>query len=152
MSWLTTKELIEKVKRNADGATLAAFHGVFPIDELPFAVPHYPFFMIVNTQSHNLPGEHWISVFIDANRRGDIFDSFALPLSNVLIRWMNRFTRSFTSNRFTYQHPFSASCGAFTLYFILHRLHNSDCMTEAFTTDVVINEQLIHHFYDVELI
>ena len=152
MSWLSTKELIEKVKRNADGATLAAFHGVFPLDELPFAVPHYPFFMIVNTQSHNLPGEHWITIFIDADRRGEIFDSIALPLSNILIRWMNRFTRSFTRNRLTYQHLFSSSCGAFTLYFILHRLHNSDCMTEAFTSDVTLNEQLIHHFYEVELL
>ena len=152
MSWLSTKDLIEKIKRNADGATLAAFHGVFPMDELPFAVPHYPFFMIINTHSHNLPGEHWIAIFIDADRRGDIFDSLALPPSNILIRWMNRFTRSFTRNPFTYQHPFSASCGAFTLYYILHRLHNSDCMTEAFTTDIVINEQRIQHFYAIEII
>ena len=152
MSWLSGKDLIKKIKRNADGTTLAAFHGVFPIDNLPFAVPHYPFFMIVNTQAHNLPGEHWIAIFIDVNRRGDIFDSFALPPSNMLLRWMNRFTRSFTSNRFTYQHPLSSTCGAFTLYFVLHRLHNSDCMTEAFTTDIVINEERIRHFYAVELI
>ena len=84
MSWLSTKDLIDKVKRNADGATLAAFHGVFPIDELPSAVPHYPFFMIVNTQSHNLPGEHWITIFIDADRRGDIFDSLAYLLAIFL--------------------------------------------------------------------
>ena len=152
MSWLSTKQLIEKIKHNADGPTLAAFHGVFPIDQLPFAVPHYPFFMIVNTQSHNLPGEHWITVFIDADRRGDIFDSLALPLNNTLVRWMNRFTLSFTSNRLTYQHPLSATCGAFTLYFILHRLHNSDCMTETFSSNVVINEQIIRHFYVAELI
>ena len=152
MSLLGTRELIEKIKRNADGATLAAFHGVFPMDELPFAVPHYPFFMIVNTQSHNLPGEHWISVFIDADRRGDIFDSLALPLSNILIRWMNRFTRSYTCNRYMYQHPLSTTCGAFTLYFILHRLHNSDCITETFTSDLSHNDDLIRHFYAIELL
>ena len=152
MSWLSGEDLIKKIKRNADGATLAAFHGVFSIDNLPFAVPHYPFFMIVNTQAHNLPGEHWISVFIDADRRGEMFDSFALPPSNILVRWMNRFTHSFTSNRFTYQHPFSTTCGAFALYYVLHRLHNSDCMTEAFSADIAINEERIRYFFTVELI
>ena len=152
MNWLSGKELIKKIERNADGATLAAFEGVFPLDKLPFAVPHYPFFMIVNTQSHNLPGEHWITVFIDSDRRGEIFDSLALPLSNTLIHWMNHFTRSFTSNYLTYQHPLSATCGAFALYFILHRLHNSDCMTEAFTSDLAVNEERIRYFCIVELI
>ena len=65
MSWLSGAELKNKILRNGSSVTLQAFHGVFAMDKLPFAVPYYPFFMIVNTQSHNLPGEHWIAVFIE---------------------------------------------------------------------------------------
>lgn len=148
MSWLSGKELQTKIRNNADGATLHAFHGIFSMDELPFSVPLYPFFMIVNTHAHNLPGEHWISIFIDGNRRGEVFDSLALPLSNLFIRWINRFTRSFSSNRLRYQHPLSSTCGAFALYFILHRLHDSDCIVRVFNSSLYENEQRVLVFYE----
>ena len=51
MSWLSGKEMEKKIKQHADEETRNAFHGVFSIDELPFAIPHYPFFMIINTQA-----------------------------------------------------------------------------------------------------
>ena len=51
MSMLSAKDIEKAIHRHADKATRDAFHGVFSIDQLPFAVPHYPFFMIVNTQA-----------------------------------------------------------------------------------------------------
>lgn len=147
MSWLSGTELQRKIYRNASNETLQAFHGVFAIDKLPFAVPHYPFFMIVNTQSHNLPGEHWIAVFIDANKRGEVFDSFALPLTQSLIRWMNGFTRSFTKNHLTYQHELSSTCGAFVLFYVLHRLHDPMCMTRIFSSSVLLNDSIVRNYY-----
>ena len=80
MSWLSGQEIENAIYKYADDDTRKAFHGVYSMDQLPFAVPHYPFFMIINTQAHNLPGAHWISVFIDVSRRGEVFDSLALPL------------------------------------------------------------------------
>lgn len=147
MSWLSGDELKRKILRNATPATLQAFHGVFSIDQLPFAVPHYPFFMVVNTQSHNLPGEHWIAIFIDKYKHGEVFDSFALPLAQPLIRWMNRFTRSFTKSHLTYQHPLSSACGAFVLFYILHRLHDNKCMTNFLTPTPAMNELYIRMYY-----
>lgn len=147
MSWLSGVEMKEKIKQHADTATQDAFHGVFSMDQLPFAVPHYPFFMIINTQAHNLPGEHWITVFIDKDKRGEVFDSLALPLSNTLIRWLNRFTRSFHVNRFAYQHPLSPTCGAFAVFYTLHRLKDSDCVSNMFSTSLYDNVKCVEAFY-----
>lgn len=147
MSWLSASDLKRKIARNASPSTLYAFHGVFPLDKLPFAVPRYPYFMIVNTQSHNLPGEHWIVIYIDHNRLGEIFDSLALPIAQPLIRWMNQFTRSFTKSHLTYQHPLSSKCGAFALYFILHRLHDAHCMRKYFSSKLAMNELYVTLYY-----
>lgn len=143
MSWLSGQEIEHAIRTYADEETRHAFYGVCSMDQLPFAVPHYPFFMIVNTQSHNLPGAHWVSVFIDKNRRGEVFDSLALPLRQPLMRWINQFARSMTRNHLTYQHPLSDSCGAFAIYFVFHRLHSH----VTFSTSYLDNERKVRHFY-----
>ena len=147
MSWLSENEIIRLIKRNADEATLVAFQGVYSMDALPYAVKAYPFFMIVNTQSHNLPGEHWISVFIGSDRRGEVFDSLALPLSNIMAKWMNRFCRTYGKNSLVYQHPLSARCGVYAVYFVLNRLSNPNCMVWKFTKVLAINEERVMEYY-----
>lgn len=145
---MTGEQLISKIKKNADQETREAFGGVFSIDQLPSAIPHYPYFVIVNTQAHNLPGEHWKTVFINKEKRAEVFDSLALPLNNLLIRWLNRFTHSFTANHFTYQHPLSPTCGAFAIYFTLNRLHNPKCVTNLFSSSLHDNVSLVVKYYE----
>ena len=122
MSWLSDKTMIEKIEKNADVRTLKAFQGVCAIDELPSFINSYPFLLIVNTHTHNLPGEHWIVLLIDEGKCGEVFDSLALPISNFIIRWMNRFTRKWKTNGTAFQHPTSGTCGAFSLFYVLKRL------------------------------
>ena len=97
------------------------------------SVPHCSLFMFVNTQAPgNLQGKHWKTLFIDRNKRGEVFDSLASPRSNTLIRWLNRYTPSFAMNRKRYQHPLSSTCGAFALHFILNRLHDPMCQADLY--------------------
>lgn len=149
MSWLSTKTLLEKIRKNADKGTLIAFHGVYSIDNLPEFIHTRPFLMIVNTHTKNLPGEHWISILIDANRNGEIFDSLALPVSDILIRWLNRFTNKWKKNSRTFQHLRSSTCGVFALYFILHRLQmkNFETFTKTFNEKLHVNESCMSVFY-----
>ena len=65
MSWLSDEDICEKVKKNANQEVKKAFFGVYPIDELPDFIPHLPIFIVVNTQAHNLQGEHWKTIFIE---------------------------------------------------------------------------------------
>ena len=150
MSWLSNRKLIEKVKYNGDWKTLKAFYGVYPIDELPAFIPHLPIIIIINTHTHNLEGEHWKTIFIDRDKCGEVFDSLALPMSYILIQWMNRFTRKWKRNRQSFQHRLSATCGAYALYFTLRRLNvpSLEYFTNSFSDSTVVNERKIRDFYN----
>ena len=149
MSWLTDKKITEKVMKNGSEKIRHAFYGVYPIDALPKSVPHLPLFLVVNTQTHNLAGEHWKTIFIDKNRCGEVFDSLAQPMSDILIQWMNRFTRRWKRNRKVYQHGKSSTCGAFALYYILNRLDfpSLNKFTQSFARFVNLNEKRVLTFY-----
>ena len=149
MSWLSDNEILRKIKRNGDLKTLKAFGGVYPMDDLPKFIPHYPFMAVINTHSHNLPGEHWIAIYINKDRRGEVFDSLATPTSLYLIRWLNRHTRSWRTNRHRYQNPLSSFCGCFVLFYTLQRSECDmmECVTGHFSADVSTNETIVRDFF-----
>lgn len=150
MSWLSDNDIVEKVRKNADTKASIAFFNVYPIDKLPDFVPYLPIFIVVNTHTHNLQGEHWKTIFINENRYGEVFDSLAQPMNDLLIRWMNRFTRRWKTNRKVYQHPKSTTCGAFALYYVLTRLDypSLDAFTQSFSASINDNECLVRSFYE----
>lgn len=148
MSWLSTTTLVRKIKRNADDVTRNAFEGVYSMDQLPKTIPHYPFLMIINTHSHNLPGEHWISVFINKQREAEVFDSLAMPMSITLMRWLNRHSWRWKRNDRRYQNPFSSTCGAFVLFYALQRARSSfQCVINLFKNSYHDNERIVDAFY-----
>ena len=150
MSWLSDDDISRKVRRNGNEKCQAAFYGVYPLDALPHFIPHLPLFIVVNTQTTNLEGEHWKTIFIDKNRRGEVFDSLAQPMNAILIRWMNRFTRRWKKNRKVYQKAKSATCGAFALYYIMKRLDfpSLDSFTShSFSNSLSDNELVVRKFY-----
>ena len=150
MSWLTSIELHKLIQSYSDKATKQAFIGIFSMDKLPRHLPHLPILLIVNTDSSNLPGEHWKAVYISKEKIGEVFDSLALPIGIYLQRWMNTFSRKWTVSKRRIQNPLSATCGAFTLYFVLNRLNKKsmrDCIS-IFTNDLPGNDVLMKAFVD----
>lgn len=150
MSWLTDEDIMRKVRRNGNKKCQEAFYGVYPLDRLPKFIPHFPLFIVVNTHTANLEGEHWKTIFIDKNRRGEVFDSLAQPMNAILIRWMNRFTRRWKKNRKVYQHAKSTTCGAFALYYIMKRLDFPSLdsfISHSFSSSLADNERFVHKFY-----
>ena len=150
MSWLSDTDLVQKIQRNGNQLIKSSFHGVFPIDTLPESISNLPFTMVVNMDAHNLPGSHWIAVYIDEHKRGEIFDSLALPTSLPLAKWMNQFTVSWRKNSRYYQHLLSSHCGAFVIYFVLMRPHVSSIedVTKTFTSSLYENESLVLTFFN----
>lgn len=60
--------------------------GTFSLDKVPSfkknaALQHF----IINTDTTNLPGKHWIAVTIFNNKHAYIFDSFGIPPPSLLI-------------------------------------------------------------------
>ena len=149
MSLLDGQTIINKIVANANQETLNAFYDVRAVDDLPKFIPHYPIFIIVNTHTKNLPGQHWLVIFIDKYKHGEIFDSLALPVSYYIGRWLNQFTRKWKRNNLAYQHPLTTSCGAFAIYYVLKRLNTScqERVLKTFKDNTFMNEMIVMNFY-----
>jgi hypothetical protein len=150
MSWLTSRQLVNLVKKNGTRETLKAFIGVYPIDKLPKRLPHVPALLIINSDSNNLPGTHWKAVYISAERKGEVFDSLTTPVSIHLARWLNTFTNArWKRTPRIIQHPLSAICGVYVLYFILNRLKvkSAKSIMKQFGSSTFANDKAMLDFF-----
>ena len=99
------------------------FRGIYSLDRLPTDSRHPPLCFIVNTDTANLPGTHWLAVLVQDDQQGEVFDSFGQPTPPRLQLWMNKHClRGWTANKLFIQGPLSSVCGAYCLYYLYHRL------------------------------
>lgn len=147
-SWLSTQDLELFVHKFASKKTQAAFLGVFSINQLPTKLPQLPILFIINTNTSNLPGQHWKAIYVSKSREGEVFDSLASPVSLILNLWMNEFTRKWTVSTTILQNPLSSSCGAYVLYYVMSRLNHSSLKSciAPFSTDVFDNDMRMEQF------
>ena len=125
------------------------YQGAIPHDHLSHLSVTLPVMVVVNTDPHNLPGKHWISIYIDADRKGEVFDPLASPLSNHVIRFMNSWSRQWVSNSNMYQHPLSHACGVFVLYHLTNGLcyPPPSALLQTLSANSVENEIIMSAFY-----
>ena len=155
MSWLTTDELERAVQRCADSDVLRhAFRSIYPHIQLPILrlnTKRLPVVLIVNTDTHNLPGQHWISIYIDRNRKGELFDSLANPPSTHIERFLNRYCTTWVRNRCVYQPSYSSYCGVYVLLHVLRRAHYPTFkrFCASYFTDIpIVNDLLMRDYYN----
>ena len=149
MSWLSATTLTQLVHRCAEnGEVRRAFRGTFPHNRLPMVIPpeklQLPLTLILNTDTHNLPGQHWTSIYIDRQRRGELFDSLSRPPSAQTVRFLDRYCpRYWVTNSLIYQPPQSTYCGVYALRHILTR-HQYNSLAEfcstTFTYSLLTND------------
>ena len=103
---------------------LSNFAGVFPVDNLPSSAARFQKInFVVNTDSGNLPGTHWIAVWYNGdNSASEIFDSFALTPPAAVQLWCSRnASRRWISSKFCVQHPTATTCGLYCCQFLTRR-------------------------------
>ena len=94
MNELQIKRILE-----SDAKTRNFFRGVYSRNELPVAAPTTSLY-VCNTDLNHKPGEHWVTIYIDNERRGEYFDSFGMPsLFNEFVTVLNNNTKSWTHNK-----------------------------------------------------
>ena len=145
---MTGIEIESLIRSFANEETEAAFLGIFAMDCLPKSIPKLPALFVVNTQTSNLPGQHWKAVFIGRDKRGEVFDSLAMPVGLLLQNWMNTYTIKWKQTKQMIQSPLSAFCGAFIAFFVLQRLRAKSMKTclNIFKKDLFYNDVLIANF------
>jgi Adenovirus endoprotease len=96
------------------------FTGTFPWDIAP-PITNYPASMILNTDPHNKPGQHWVSLYFDKSKHCSYFDSFGLLPSENIENYIKKFSVSFDCNSKMLQSFCTTTCGQFCLYFLYWR-------------------------------
>ena len=146
--WLSTQDLQYFIHTFANAKTKDAFLGVFPINHLPQHLPRFPVLFIINTNTSNLPGQHWKAIYVSKSREGEVFDSLATPVCLILEHWLNTFTSKWTISTLILQNPLSPSCGAYVLYFIMSRLNHTSLKSciAPFSTNVFDNDERMELF------
>lgn len=103
------------------------FAGILAADELPHLEGDMEQGMIVNTQSREKDGEHWIGLWVNPEERTcELLDSFAFKDldyftdGHLIKNWLKQW-KKVKKLPFPLQSPLSQSCGNFALLFLLSR-------------------------------
>ena len=119
--------------------TINRFGGILARDQLPLHATHRCY--IVNTDTSQEAGTHWVALFFDSNGLAEYFDSYGLPphlpeikhfLSNNCVNWKYN-AKLLQSVRF-------AVCGQYCIYFLLFRC---TCMSMSRIVHPFSNEEFI---------
>jgi hypothetical protein len=112
----TTNQLNEWMVRHDP-----TYLGAFPLDKIPRVPPgRYSYCFIINTQTHNLAGQHWMAVRCLASEAW-VFDPLSFPpipeLCNHLLSHCHIIQLHFCK---TSVQPLSSNtCGQHAVYFLL---------------------------------
>jgi len=103
------------------------FLGTFARDQLPTSLPKFrPLAIIMNTDPINLPGQHWVSIFVDETNCAEYFDSYGLPPlhSEILNCIGNNNIKNLSYNSMQIQGVSSNTCGHYCVLFVKLRCQN----------------------------
>jgi len=126
--------------------------GVYPANDIPKKQYLPPYGFIINTDPRQLPGKHWIAMYI--NERGvlEAFDSYGnLPslYSPYIKRFMDTFKRRLINTK-RIQGSETRVCGQYCLFYLLCRCkgYSMKEITDIFNEDFQINDQFVYNFID----
>lgn len=127
------------------------FTGVFPSDKISKLRVQQPFACIVNTDPSTKPGRHWCSIFIDRHGIGEFFDSYGKHpayYGNSFVDFLNRHSKRWTYNETGLQGPFTATCGQYCVFYLLHRCKGIPLseIIRTFTKDKALNDEMVNEY------
>ena len=134
-----------------DQHILKNFAGVFAADTLPSNISHLPKFLIVNSDVHSGPGQHWLALYIPAQGPSEFFDSLGHSPKQYLASFeqflINHSPQYIYSNK-RLQNYGSDTCGLFVLYYVILRCrgYTMQDIVNNFSTNLAQNDILTLHF------
>src|SRR6476469_3047014 len=127
-----------------------AFMGVYARDRIPTQLPHRrPLFMVVNTDPHHRPGEHWIVLYFAADGWGEFFDSYGQRPDQYFSRYLDKFSSKWIFNSKKLQSILSRFCGHYCIFYALFKClgYSMKDITNCFLLDDTgLNDALVHKF------
>ena len=155
MSLLSDYQLTRQMKNCGNHYSKRIFLGVFPRDCLPKSVPNYPCTLIINTDTKNLPGKHWVAIYISSYKEGEYFDSFGHEPPQDIAIWLNRFSLKWKKvNVSLLQNPLSVQCGHFVLFYVNERpqVQSHFHVLKQLHSDSFSNEEFVKQYYHANFV
>ena len=134
----------------ADERISKFYGGVLAKDMLP-RIPKKPGFYIVNTDTSEKPGSHWIVVFVIDNEISEYFDPLGKSPDGYFISYLTQQSGSYRYNVKRCQNYVSNICGQYCLFFCYFRARAysmEDILKMFQENDLVYNDQLVYFFYN----
>ncbi|MGN6671133.1 MAG: hypothetical protein ACTHJ4_06310 [Candidatus Nucleicultricaceae bacterium] len=102
--------------------TRKAYVGCFAADQIPKLRSPMPQCMVVNLDTSDGVGTHWVGIYIQSPKEADYFDSFAeWPSTSEHIRhFLKQFEKINKSSK-SLQSERSSACGKHVIYFLCRR-------------------------------
>jgi hypothetical protein len=103
---------------------IEGFIGVFPLDKIPEHVGTPPKSFIVNTDTSNLEGKHWLAVSYETGGIIRVFDPLGFYYPQLLISKLHNLPNyHIIYNRKMFQNPLESTCGPHCLLFLKSRVN-----------------------------
>lgn len=124
-----------------------SFLGTFASDRLPARLPSKrPLFLVVNTDPHDRPGEHWVAIYVDRESKGEYFDSLHQPTPIKFSNYLDKFCATWKTNSQQLQSGASRFCGHYCVFYCMFRSldYSLDRIESCFTNDTGVNDIFVH--------
>ena len=120
------------------------FRGIFAIDTIPTILKDREF-CICNTDKSSGNGIHWFCFLRNSKLTIECFDSLGIDTEKKSILQSKCKFKNINCihfNETVFQNSKSSSCGLFTIYFIIERMHNLDLSFDEILEDIFDEEDL----------
>ena len=117
---------------------------VCPADILPSRIVSRPSAYIVNSDTHQHPGHHWLAFYFPESGPSEFFDSSGQRPDFYHESFKNVLQNIF--NNKTLQCSYTKSCGLFALFYLWKRSQGhsmSHIVQRIFSNDLLANEQTV---------
>ena len=126
---------IDAALRN-DKRAHTVYAGAYPSDMLPMDEKmNYPSAFVVNLDESEKEGSHWIALYLTSDGRSEVFNSLGnLPLPFSITQFLRHHTLKGNTkhNSTQLQSYFSTVCGAYVIFYIMHRVRG-------FSMETIVN-------------
>jgi len=116
------------------------FNGVYPVDKLPKVIKS-PTSIIVNTDTSNLQGQHWIALSYEKGKEVYAFCPLGLYYPRCLTEKLHKSGCKVIYNRKMYQMPWESTCGWHCLAFLIRRYYKHK---HNFKRKSIFNRRQVH--------
>ena len=130
------------------------FHGVIACDQLPKEpISSIPTGMIINTDPSHRGGEHWLAVYIAADRVAYFFDSFGNRVDHYrfpkpIYTFLRKMCKEVQSSTKQVQAYTEITCGQHCVYFLYHMYKgfSYEQFLAKYSDNLSLNDDMVQRF------